>query len=53
MSGRLREGYQKIRKKYAKKLTEEVQKALIDLNFLDVRFTMEFKEAENPSKRHG
>ena len=39
----------KIRKKYAKKLTEEVQKALIDLNFLDVRFTMEFKEAENPN----
>lgn len=37
----------KIRKKYAKKLTEEVKKALIDLNFLDVCFTMEFKEAEN------
>ena len=39
----------KIRKKYAKRLTEEVQKSLIDLNFLDVRFTMDFKEADNPN----
>lgn len=33
-----------IRKKYAKKLTGEVQKALVDLNFLDVNFAMEFQE---------
>ncbi len=31
-----------LRKRYAKKLTEQVQMALIDLNFLDVKFTMEF-----------
>ena len=35
-----------IRKKYAKELTAEVQAALIDLNFLDVRFSMEFSEAD-------
>ncbi len=32
-----------IRKKYAKKLTEQVEAALVDLNFLDVHFTMEFE----------
>lgn len=35
-----------IRKKYAKKLTAEVTESLIDLNFLDVRFEMDFKNAE-------
>lgn len=37
----------KIRKKYAKELTKQVQEALVDLNFLDVNFTMEFKETKN------
>lgn len=32
-----------VRKKYAKKLTEQVEAALVDLNFLDVHFTMEFE----------
>ena len=32
----------KIRKKYAKKLTGAVTEALKDLNFLDVKFEMEF-----------
>ncbi|TGY95463.1 DNA repair protein RecN [Petralouisia muris] len=36
----------KIRKKYAKKLTKQVQGALVDLNFLDVNFTMEFQETK-------
>ncbi len=36
-----------IRKKYAKKLTKQVQSALVDLNFLDVCFSMEFKKLEN------
>lgn len=36
----------KIRKQYAKKLTEEVKNALVDLNFLDVNFTMNFKETK-------
>lgn len=34
----------RIRKKYAKKLTELVQQALADLNFLDVEFTMDFQK---------
>lgn len=33
-----------LRQKSAKKLTKQVQKALIDLNFLDVNFTMEFAD---------
>lgn len=33
-----------IRKKYAKELTKQVQAALIDLNFLDVQFAMDFKQ---------
>lgn len=32
-----------VRKKYAKKLTEQVEAALVDLNFLDVHFIMEFE----------
>ena len=39
----------KIRKKYAKELTEKIIKALSDLNFLDVRFEIQFKEAETYS----
>lgn len=35
-----------IRKCYAKNLTGLVQKALVDLNFLDVEFTMKFQETE-------
>ncbi len=34
----------KIRQKFAKKLTKQVQEALVDLNFLDVNFTMEFQD---------
>ena len=34
-----------IRQKFAKKLTKQVKEALIDLNFLDVNFVMEFKDA--------
>lgn len=33
-----------IRKKYAKELTSQVETALVDLNFLDVHFTMAFEE---------
>lgn len=33
-----------IRKKESKKLTESIKNALLDLNFLDVQFTMEFAE---------
>lgn len=35
----------RIRQKCAGKLTKEIQKALVDLNFLDVKFTMEFQDA--------
>ncbi|MCI8299757.1 MAG: DNA repair protein RecN [Lachnospiraceae bacterium] len=34
----------KIRLRCAKKLTKQVQEALVDLNFLDVNFTMEFTD---------
>ena len=37
----------KIRKKEAKVLTEAVGKALMELNFLDVSFSMEFKKLEH------
>ncbi|MCI9137648.1 MAG: DNA repair protein RecN [Lachnospiraceae bacterium] len=37
----------KIRKKYAKKLTKQIREALIDLNFLDVEFDMEFQETKD------
>lgn len=33
----------RIRKEEAKQLTQEIRQGLIDLNFLDVRFSMEFK----------
>ncbi len=36
----------KIRKRYAKKLTKQIQRGLVDLNFLDVNFTMEFQETK-------
>ncbi len=36
----------KIRKEYAKRLAGEIQAALVDLNFLDVRFAMDFKETD-------
>ena len=35
-----------IRKKESKKLTESIKNALLDLNFLDVQFTMEFVETD-------
>ena len=34
-----------IRQKSAKKLTKQVKDALVDLNFLDVKFVMEFSDA--------
>ncbi|MGN0341333.1 MAG: DNA repair protein RecN [Roseburia sp.] len=36
-----------IRKNYAKKLTEAVRTHLMDLNFLDVRFEMEFEKRDS------
>lgn len=33
-----------IRQKYAKKLIKKIRDALVDLNFLDVEFTMEFRD---------
>lgn len=36
----------KIRKTYAKQLAKKITEALIDLNFLDVRFEINFKELE-------
>lgn len=36
-----------IRKRYAEKLTKLVQDALVDLNFLDVTFTMAFQNTSN------
>lgn len=41
--GQLCEKVSQIRKEYAKKLTTLVEAALVDLNFLDVRFSMEFE----------
>ena len=35
-----------IRKKESKKLTESIKNALLDLNFLDVQFKMEFAETD-------
>ena len=35
-----------IRKKESKKLTESIKNALLDLNFLDVQFMMEFAETD-------
>ena len=37
----------KIRKKSAKKLVKQVKEALVELNFLDVEFTMEFQETKS------
>lgn len=42
-----------IRRKYAKELTAQVETALVDLNFLDVRFTMEFETLRFYGKRQG
>lgn len=33
-----------IRRKYAKELTAQIKEALIDLNFIDVKFEMDFKQ---------
>ena len=40
----------KIRKTYAKQLSQKIRDALVDLNFLEVRFEIEFKEMEEPSE---
>lgn len=36
-----------VRKEEAKKLAEKIREGLIDLNFLDVRFSMEFKRLDH------
>ena len=36
-----------IRQEYAKKLTGEIKEALVDLNFLDVEFTMQFQKTRD------
>lgn len=40
----------RARKKAAKRLTEMIEQALRDLNFLDVQFQMEFRTLEQPAK---
>ncbi len=40
----------KERKAVAKKLTKEIKEALVDLNFLDVRFDMVFEESKSYTK---
>ena len=39
-----------IRKKYAKQLAEKITEALVDLNFLEVRFEIEFKQLKEPQE---
>ncbi len=39
-----------IRKKCALQLSKEIQDALVDLNFLDVRFEISFRELEEPGE---
>ncbi len=38
-----------IRKKHAKLLETQITQSLVDLNFLDVRFDIEFKQTEEPT----
>ena len=38
-----------VRKQVAEQLTQMISNALMDLNFLDVRFDMKFKELEQPT----
>lgn len=40
----------RIRKDYAKKLSDQIVAALVDLNFLDVRFEIAFKELAEPNE---
>ncbi|HIR75393.1 MAG TPA: DNA repair protein RecN [Candidatus Choladousia intestinipullorum] len=40
----------RIRRTYAKQLSEKIRQALVDLNFLDVRFEIEFKELAEPGE---
>lgn len=37
-----------IRRKYAQELEREITQALVDLNFLDVQFAIDFKRTEQP-----
>lgn len=39
-----------IRKSYAGQLAEKIRQALVDLNFLDVRFEIDFKELSEPGE---
>lgn len=39
-----------IRKEYAEKLSRQITEALVDLNFLDVRFEILFKELPEPNE---
>ena len=38
-----------LRERYAAKLTEKVTQALVDLNFLDVSFSMKFEKTKEPT----
>lgn len=40
----------KVRKKYAKELIKEIKAALVDLNFLNVEFDVEFDKLDNYTK---
>lgn len=40
----------KLRRQYAEQLTERITHALIDLNFLDVRFEISFQELSEPAE---
>ncbi|MCD7813220.1 MAG: DNA repair protein RecN [Lachnospiraceae bacterium] len=39
-----------VRKRYAKTLAEQIRAALVDLNFLDVRFEISFEELPEPGE---
>lgn len=48
--GEIADKISKIRKTYAQQLARQIKTALIDLNFLEVRFEIEFKELKEPGE---
>lgn len=50
---RLTDEISQIRKDYAKKLSDQIVAALVDLNFLDVRFEIAFKKLTEPNENGG
>lgn len=50
---RLTDEISQIRKDYAKKLSDQIVAALVDLNFLDVRFEIAFKKLAEPNENGG